>query len=137
LSDDVQITIGGAVNNTTSPVVVPWAAPAGSGPESPPNFVGGPLTVDEINAGPVNYFGHEGGHFPYFENNSVPDLSTGYKWLAITISNNNIQNLGLPQRRLTRYQRQLSRRPRALPVGESVIEQGVVTVVLKLYPKQQ
>jgi len=131
----ISLTVGGAANATTSPVVVPWAAPAASAPVSPPGFVGGPLSISEVNGGSVNYFGHEGGHFPYFRNQNIPpvtDFSTEYRFLAVTISSST-QNSLLQTERTRR--RQL--RGRSLPTGDVVIESGSITVVIKVYPKEQ
>lgn len=79
-------TIGGA-QSTALPVVVPYAAPAGFGPQTPPQFSGAALRTNQLNANPVNYFGHSAAAFPYGEdNNGNPDLNTNYKYLAITVS---------------------------------------------------
>ena len=88
---DIYLSIGGA-KSTSDPVSVYWAAPAGFGPYTiedlpGPFYNGYPLTLDEVNAGPVNYFGHEGGHFPYDRDNEYKvDSSKKYKFLAVTIS---------------------------------------------------
>lgn len=54
-----------------------------------PFFNGYPLTETEINDGPISYYGHEGGHYPYFK---VPgtgpytsNTSKRYKYLAVTV----------------------------------------------------
>lgn len=135
----VTLTIGGAANTTGGPVVVPWAAPAGEAPVPPPGFVGGPLTVDEVNAGSINYFGHEGGHFPYYLNLAQnPDLSNAYKYLAVTISSEQdtqMLNAQAKARRLRRLNGR-SRNARTLPSGPSVLSAGRLAVLLKLYPKE-
>lgn len=86
----------GPVEGPQDPVQVWWAAPAPSGSWSPPYTIdsgdpnpfynGFPLSIDEVNQGPVNYFGHEGGHFPYYQNHAwEEDLYKKYKYLAVTI----------------------------------------------------
>lgn len=139
----VLLTVGGAAS-TSTPVVVPWAAPAGEAPVAPPDFVGGPLTVSQVNAGAVNYFGHEGGHFPYFLNRATPpveDLSTGYRYLALTVTTGIQEVLGEPESADDRSRRAAARaarrRPRLLPSGPVVIESGSINVVIKVYPKEQ
>lgn len=140
LNEEVKecaFTIGGAANHSTSPVVVPWAAPAGSPPGVPPAFSGESLTADELNAGPVNYFGHEGGHFPYFYNGVADDPSSEYRFLAITIDSD-LQFAGLNEKLVARSKRRARARGlRSLPSGPVVVDEGRVTVVLKLYPKEQ
>jgi hypothetical protein len=95
--------IGGAADYS-SPVSVLWAAPAAFGPwnyppswNGAPYFNGYPLTESQMNAGSVNYFGHEAGHFPYFKKYNqanpnpatalVDDASKNYKYLAVTVKN--------------------------------------------------
>jgi hypothetical protein len=52
-----------------------------------PFFNGYPISLSELEAGPVNYFGHEGGHFPYYYNpvDEEEELSRKYKYLAVTV----------------------------------------------------
>lgn len=142
--DSPVFLIGGAENPLNAPVSVPWAAPAGSPPVAPPGFIDEVLTVADINGGAVNYFGHEGGHFPYFENGGTPDPSNKYKYLAVTINPTGRSRAAAsaapveelqPTRRMHRRVRQS--RPRALPSGPVSVEQGRISVVLKVYPKTQ
>lgn len=140
LNEEVKecaFTIGGAANHSTSPVVVPWAAPAETPPGVPPAFSGEALTADQLNAGSVNYFGHEGGHFPYFYNGVADDPSHDYRFLAITIDSD-LQFTGLNEKLLARSKRRARARGlRSLPSGPVVVEEGRVSVVLKVYPKEQ
>jgi hypothetical protein len=138
--------IGGAENALSAPVSVPWAAPAGSPPVAPPGFIDEVLTMDDINGGAVNYYGHEGGHFPYFENGGTPDPSNKYKYLAVTINPVGRSRAVAPvaaapeeeQRSTRRVHRRIRQaRPRALPSGPVSVEQGRISVVLKVYPKTQ
>ena len=61
---------------------------------------GYPLTADDISMCPVNYFGHDGGHFPYnLDPTSSPftaNSSKSYKYLAVTILNTLPSNPVLP-----------------------------------------
>jgi hypothetical protein len=89
----VYFSIGGAESVDGKPknaVKVYWAAPSDIGvnnPPSEPHYNGYPLTIDELNDGAVNYYGHEGGHFPYFLNNEgTADTSVKYRYLAVTIT---------------------------------------------------
>jgi hypothetical protein len=123
--------IGGAAD-FSSPVSVLWAAPAAFGPYTyppavvgQPYFNGFPLSEAELNAGSVNYFGHEAGHFPYFKkyNQStgllVDDASKSYKYLAVTIKT------ALPNYPDLPVQGQLE------PVLESVDENGDVVEIFE------
>lgn len=104
-------TIGGA-QSTNSPVIVPYAAPSGFGPQVPPMFSGSELRTTELNANPINFFGHSAAKFPYGQdNNGNPDSQTNYRFLAITISSIDV------------------------PVGTVLINSGIVYVKLKVYPK--
>jgi len=104
-------TIGGAPS-IYSDVDVPYAAPAGFGPKIPPQFSGSSLRTNELNANPVNYFGHTAAGFPYGQDNSGnPDTNKNFKFLAITIRNPDL-SLGVP-----------------------IVESGVVKVIIKVYPK--
>lgn len=122
-----DFAIGGAAHPSVGGgVQVRWAAPAGSAPG-----VGANLDLNELNAGSVHLFGHEGGHHPY----DFPNSNT-YKFLAIQV------NPGLvapaeakPASRSDR--RKLKLLGKSLPVGTQVVEEGKITVVLKLYPKFQ
>lgn len=182
----VVFRVGGAANTVGAPVQIDWAAPAGYGPVAPPGYSGSMLSAEELNAGSVNYFGHEGGHFPYFTDNEMKeDLSNAYRFLAITLepaedATKNAASVspaapaaaaappapedllsrlaarvkavrypksltlsGQPSSELTARskgatQRKITRRvPRSLPAGPGVIDQGRVTVILKVYPKDQ
>jgi hypothetical protein len=140
LEDEVNecsFTIGGAANHSTSPVIVPWAAPAGTAPGVPPAFAGESLTAEELNAGSINYFGHEGGHFPYFYDGSGDDPSSEYRFLAITIDSD-LDYAGLNEKLVARSRRRARARGlRSLPSGPAVVAEGRVSVVLKVYPKDQ
>lgn len=147
-TDDATINflIGGA--NKLDPVEpyvkVPWAAPAGNPAAVPPGFSGGLVNQDDINLGTVNYFGHEGGHFPYFRDPGtfppgppVPpstDLSKDYKYLAVTVDPANAPVFSALQAEQKRKRKEIVR---ALPSGEKVVDSGHLTVVLKVYPKSQ
>jgi hypothetical protein len=169
----VVFHIGGAANTNGAPVKVDWAAPAGYGPVSPPGYSGAFLSVAELNEGSVNYFGHEGGHFPYYTDNEMKeDLSNAYRYLAVTLepaedvaksvapaaakvvsapaqdlfsrlaerakSVRYPRVLTMAARSHAASQKKMTRRvPRALPGGPSVIDQGRLTVILKVYPKDQ
>jgi len=153
---DLLVRIGGAANTTTSPVVVNWAAPAGNAPVLPPGYSGAPLTVAQVNSGSVNYYGHEGGHFPYYtDDSSAEDLSEGYRFLAITLEEDEGKAVDEPDQkallqegkslsdligraRLSAQPKRKGKGPfRQFPSGNSVISEGRVTVVLKVYPKDQ
>lgn len=104
-------TIGGALN-TSSRVVVPYAAPSFWVPLLPPQFNGSSLRTFEINQNPTNYFGHSAAKFPYGEdNNGNPDPIDNYQLLAITVSSIDF------------------------PLGTPLIVSGLVRVVLKVYTK--
>lgn len=104
-------TIGGA-ENTSSGVTIPYAAPVGFGPKIPPQFSGASMRTFELNANPINYFGHSAAKFPYGQDNSGnPNTQTNYKFLAITISSIDV------------------------PVGTPLILSGIVYITLKVYPK--
>jgi hypothetical protein len=143
---DVQLMIGGADRlNTDEPwVIVPWAAPPQSAPVPPPGFVGDVVSIDDVNAGVVNYYGHEGGHFPYFTNlASNPDLSQRYKYLAVTVNPaaNEARKAAVAAAKAqadpnARKKRSLGM-PRGLPQGTAVIAQGSLKVLLKIYPKER
>jgi hypothetical protein len=138
----VQLLIGGADKNSLQPYVkVPWAAPPGAAVVPPPGFTGGSLTLDQANSGSVNYFGHEGGHFPYFLNKALPpvqDLSNNYKYLAVTVNPQLLAGSELPlSNNSGRQPRQRRSYPRSLPTGTTAIASGHLTVVLKVYPKTQ
>lgn len=103
--------VGGAESLTT-PVVVPYGAPIGFGPKVPPQFSGAPITLSNLNAKTINYFGHSAAKFPYGETNaSVPDTNTNYKYLALTIENSD------------------------LPPDTLLIESGTIHVRIRVYPK--
>lgn len=109
--------IGGAPD-TQSEVAVPWAAPSDYGPIAPPGFSGRYLSLDEINANPINQYGHTSAIFPYGVNtNGDPDPRTDLRYLAISI---------LPN---------LSARPLTRPLPGTIIKQGTVQVTIKIYPK--
>lgn len=132
----LDFLIGGAdkMNALDPAVVVPWAAPAGSAPVAPPGFVGDYVSWEEVNAGTVNYYGHEGGHFPYFNNGTGPDLSKRYKYLAVTVK----KDRSLPEpEHLGKGLRQKKRVYRGLPDGDAVVAEGKISVILKIYPKSQ
>ena len=155
---DLMVRIGGAANTTTSPVVVNWAAPAGNAPVLPPGYSAGPLTIEQVNSGSVNYYGHEGGHFPYYtDDSSAEDLSDGYRFLAISIEEDDRSvALDAPDQkaavlmegkslsdligraRASVQPKRKGKGPfRQFPSGNSVISEGRVTVLLKVYPKDQ
>jgi hypothetical protein len=114
-------SVGGGVN-------VYWAAPAGSAPG-----VGNVFTLGELNAGSVHLFGHEGGHHPYDQ----PNANT-YKFLAIQVDPNLEAPGSNKSKVLSRTEkRKLKLIGKTLPSGMKVVEEGKVTVVLKLYPKFQ
>lgn len=133
----LNFLIGGAdkMNALDSSVVIPWAAPAGSAPVAPPGFVGDAVSWEEVNAGTVNYYGHEGGHFPYFEDAGSPDLSKRYKYLAVTV-NKTPRSLPEPEGS-GKGVRQKKRVYRGLPEGNPVVLEGKISVILKIYPKSQ
>jgi hypothetical protein len=125
----LDFIIGGAAHPSVGGgVKVLWAAPAGSAPG-----IGSDLTSSEMNAGSVHLFGHEGGHHPYDQ----PNADT-YKFLAIQVN----PSIGGPTSGKSRLVLRSERRKlkligKSLPVGDKVVEEGKVTVVLKLYPKFQ
>lgn len=122
-----EFAIGGAAHPSVGGgVQVRWAAPAGSTPG-----LGADLTMNEVNAGSVHLYGHEGGHWPY----NQPNANT-YKFLAVEVNPGQLA----PQagRDLTRSEKRKIRRiGRSLPVGNLAVEEGKLTVVLKVYPKFQ
>lgn len=133
------LRIGGANRqDVVEPYVkVPWGGPSGLLPVAPPSFSWDDLELADVNEGAVNYFGHEGGHFPYFEDlDSNPDPSNSYRYLAVTV---NWENAAAASRSLSEEAKQRKKRlmvrPRSLPVGEKVIQSGNLSVVLKLYPQ--
>lgn len=137
-----DLRIGGADRfDPVEPYVkVPWAAPAGEPPVPPPGFVGGDLTLDDVNNGAVNYFGHEGGHFPYNEDlDAKEDTSVRYKYLAVTVNPqtaiNNAEALTEQARSKARQKKAF--KARALPTGSKVIESGHLSVILKIYPQDR
>jgi hypothetical protein len=135
-----EFLIGGADKmDADEPYVkVPWAAPAQSAPAVPPAFVGDVVTWEEVNAGTVNYFGHEGGHFPYFENlSSAPDLSKRYKYLAVTVNPDALLAARAKELQGDAKQRKKKKLYRGLPEGAPVVLEGKLTVTLKIYPKAQ
>jgi hypothetical protein len=104
--------IGGAAD-TQSAVMIPWAAPATYGPIPPPGFSGRYLTLNEINANPINPFGHTSAVFPYgIDTNGQPNTRADLRYLSISI---------------------LPAQPTAS--SETVIKQGTVEVTVKVYPK--
>jgi hypothetical protein len=120
----------------TRSVVVPWAGMAGLPAAVPPEFSWSPLSVDDINLGAVNYFGHEGGHFPYYTNlNGDPDTSNRYRYLTLTISEGVESVSSSSEPSTSRKRKKLSRG--ILPVGDSLFHDGRITVSLKVYPKFQ
>lgn len=129
--DTPNFLIGGAAAPAVGgPVEVAWAAPAGSAPG-----VGSDFSLAELNAGSVHLFGHEGGHHPY----DIPN-STTYKFLAITVDPIPVgpgseRKVAQPVSRSER--RKLKLIGKSLPVGVKSVEEGKITVVLKLYPKFQ
>lgn len=141
---DVELLIGGADRlDADEPwVKVPWAAPAQSPAAVPPSFVGDVVTTDEVNAGVVNYYGHEGGHFPYFtDKDNNPDLSQRYKYLAVTVNPGSLSaRMAAAKAKQAdpnaRKKRTLGA-SRGLPRGEAVISQGSLKVLLKIYPKER
>jgi hypothetical protein len=148
---DVIMNIGGSLGPLTSipytqqPVAVPWAGSNGLLPPSPPEWSWSPLSVDDINRGVVNYFGHEGGHFPYYTDlNGDPDPINKYRYLAIDIGIPDLGNVQSSEPSLRNKNRNMlkakskarrNRQPRL--VGNPVFESGKITVTLKLYPKFQ
>lgn len=110
-SSATTLTIGGAVSRSAS-VELPYAAPAGYGPRTPPQFSGAALTLAQVAARPVNYFGHTAAKFPYGQTNGgVPDARTNLKHVGVTVSH-----------------------PTA-SVGAPLIESGTLHVILKVYTK--
>jgi hypothetical protein len=143
---EVDLLIGGADRlDTVEPwVKVPWAAPLQSAPVPPPGFVGDVVSIDEVNAGVVNYYGHEGGHFPYFvDQDDNPDLSQRYKYLAVTINPGSLLARQAAAKAAAKAADPNARKkrtlgmPRGLPRGDAVILQGSLKVLLKIYPKER
>jgi hypothetical protein len=127
-SEAFDVKIGGASHPSVGGgVQIKWAAPAGSAPGLGDNF-----NESELNAGSVHLFGHEGGHHPYDQPNS-----NTYKFLALQIvspaseSPEASRALSRAEKRKIRFQ------GRSLPSGLEAVEEGKITVVLKLYPKFQ
>jgi len=122
-----DFAIGGAAHPSVGGgVQVRWAAPAGSAPGP-----GADLDLNELNAGSVHLFGHEGGHHPY----DIPN-SNIYKFLAIQVNPGFVAPAeARPVSRSDR--RKLKLIGKSLPVGTQYVEEGKITVVLKLYPKFQ
>jgi hypothetical protein len=135
----VDLLIGGADRlDAVEPYVkVPWAAPAQSGPVLPPGFNGEAVTIADVNNGTVNYYGHEGGHFPYFlDSLGNPDLSKRYKYLAVTVNPDSVRSrVAAESQELKARKKRLGPVLRSLPSGPAVIESGRLTVILKIYPK--
>jgi hypothetical protein len=127
-SENLDIAIGGAAHPSVGGgVQIKWAAPSGNAPG-----MGGNFTESDLNAGSVHLFGHEGGHHPYDQPNS-----NTYKFLALQIVGVDNENPEAP-RVLSRAERRKAKlQGRALPAGLQAIEEGKITVVLKLYPKFQ
>lgn len=135
----VDLLIGGADKlDAIEPYVkVPWAAPAQSGPVIPPGFNGDVVSLDDVNNGTVNYYGHEGGHFPYFINqDNDPDTSKRYKYLAVTVNPESARSRVKAESEETKARKKRLGAPlRSLPSGPAVILSGRLTVILKIYPK--
>jgi hypothetical protein len=139
LEDEPVLRIGGA--DKTDPVKpyvqVPWAAPAGTAPVLPPSFAWDDLSLEEVNVGAVNYFGHEGGHFPYNEDlDAKEDTSIQYKYLAVTVNPDTAINAQAQLSSEAKRKKKLMRAPRSLPTGTPVIQKGNVNVILKVYPER-
>jgi hypothetical protein len=104
--------IGGA-ESLAEPVVLPYSAPTGFGPQSPPKFCGSFMSIGELNQNPINYFGHTAARFPYGVTNSlVSDPRTNLNYLAFTIYAN-----------------------ATFPVGTPAIQSGRLHLKMKVYPK--
>lgn len=134
LAPVVSFLIGGSKGPVGyNPVAVPWAGAAGLPAATPPYWSWSYLVADDINSGAVNYFGHEGGHYPYYYDlNGDPDNSNSYKYLTLDITNTLVTS-SLPN--VVRAPRSLYRG--VLPIGPPAILEGRITVVLKVYPKFQ
>jgi hypothetical protein len=128
LTVDPVFWIGGAPDLQSS-VAVPWAAPAGYGPIPPPYFSGKYLTVDELNAQPVNLFGHTAAVFPYgVDNTGTPDNRDHLRYLAVTAA----LPPSAPEDTFV-----FRGRRRSLPVvPPKVVATGTLAVTLKLFPKR-
>lgn len=105
--------IGGAAS-LSDPVELMYLAPAFYGPQIPPRYNGFPLTVGQLNADPISYFGHTAARFPYgVTNDLIPDTRTNLRYLGITFYADGGD----------------------LPAGTPLVESGVVHVTFKVYPK--
>lgn len=136
LSSPVSFLIGGSKGPVGyNPVAVPWAGVAALNAAVPPYWSWSYLGADDVNSGAVNYFGHEGGHYPYYYDlNGDPDNLNSYKYLTLDITDvpppspSNLPNMAPAPKSLYRG---------VLPIGPPVIIEGRITVVLKVYPKFQ
>lgn len=140
--EKVMIKIGGSLGPeeyTNNPVAVPWAGSSGLTPATPPYWSWSPLSTEEINKGVVNYFGHEGGHFPYYYDlKGDPDNSDLYRYLAMDLYVENQPFVRKPLDIETRRNILRQRRMRQyMPQEEPLFLSGKITVTLKLYPKFQ
>lgn len=74
---------------TVTPTLASTAVTGSVVLSSGPFFNGYPLDENQVNSGPVSYYGHEGGHFPYYKDPTTDPITSNtskkYKYLAVTI----------------------------------------------------
>ncbi|NDB36253.1 MAG: hypothetical protein EB023_13165 [Flavobacteriia bacterium] len=127
-SETYSAKIGGAAHPSVGGgVQVLWAAPAGNAPG-----LGSSFNESELNASSVHLFGHEGGHHPYDQPNA-----NVYKFLAIELESSRNLADAAPKALSRAERRKIKAHGRSLPVGVEAIQEGKITVVLKIFPKFQ
>jgi hypothetical protein len=144
--DDAYIWIGGADSMDgypTGPVLQPWAGKTG--------FSAGPLSVNDVNSANVCYFGHEGGHDIFDDEDSelhdkkvlAISLMTSPLDSPVSLSTTDgksvSQSVALDRNKLpAKHSRSALRKLRQVKQVQDVdIESGTVYVVVKVYPKFQ